>query len=141
MKHRHFQLAVVAGVAALGGAACSTPEPALGGATATVTIDGRDTGGEHAVRCHQSSWTWYIETLEQKRGFAAVLQTDGEVWASSVEFRDFGGFTGSFWADHIGQARVTGRDGSYTIIGSAHGSFADDPGDAVSADFRIEADC
>lgn len=139
MKTRPFMAAVLGGIAVLSW--CSTPEPALGGTTATVTIDGTDTGGAHAVRCHQAGWAWYIETPDKKDGFTAVLSTGGGVTAKSVDFRGFGGFTGSFWADNIGKAEVTGSDGSYTITGTADGSFDDKPSDAVSAEFRIQAQC
>jgi ipoprotein LpqH len=36
---------------------------------------------------------------------------------------------------------VTSSDGKYTINGSADGSFTDNPSNAVTATFRIEADC
>ena len=140
MKIREAAAVVGAGVAVLGIAACSTPEPALGGTTATVSVDGNDSG-VLAVRCHQTGPTWYIETPDQDSGFTAVLQTGGDVAASSVDFRDVEGFTGSFWADNIGDARVSGRDGRYVISGTADGTFADEPSNAVTADFRIEAAC
>ncbi|MGZ8803528.1 MAG: lipoprotein LpqH [Mycobacterium sp.] len=142
METRHFMAAAAIGSAAiLGVAGCSTPEPALGGTTAKVTIDGNDTGGAHAVRCHQSGWSWYIETPEKENGFTAVLETGGTVIPKSVDFRGFGGFTGTYWADNIGEAEVTGVDGKYTITGSADGNFIDDPMEDVTAKFRIEADC
>ncbi|MGE0219646.1 lipoprotein LpqH [Mycolicibacterium sp.] len=139
MGTRLFTAVVVGAAAVLAG--CSTPAPALGSTTATVTIDGADTGGAHPVRCHQSGWAWYIETPQQQNGFTAVLSTGGGVTAKAVEFRDFGGFTGSFWADNLGEAEVTGRGGAYTITGTADGTFTDKPGDSVTAEFRIEAHC
>ncbi|MDG4666768.1 lipoprotein LpqH [Mycobacterium sp. 236(2023)] len=141
MDTRHLMMAVVGGIAVLGAAGCSTPEPALGGTTATVSIDGNDTGGAHAVRCRQSGWSWYIETPEKENGFTAVLSTGGPVTAESVDFRGFGGFTGSFWGGNIGEAEVSGADGQYTITGTADGSFDDNPSGAVSAEFRIQARC
>ncbi|AFM17624.1 hypothetical protein Mycch_2863 [Mycolicibacterium chubuense NBB4] len=141
MKTRHFVAAALSGVAVLGVAGCSSQEPALGGTTATVTIDGNDTGGAHPVRCHQSGWSWYIDTLQKDQSFTAVLATDGPVRAKSVQFRDFGGFTGNFWADNIGGADVTGKGGNYTITGTAKGNFADTPSKDVTAKFRITANC
>lgn len=141
MKTRHLMAVVAGSAVALGVAGCSTQEPALGGTTATVSIDGNDTGGAHAVRCRQSGWAWYIETPDKEDGFTAVLSTGGGVTAKSVDFRGVGGFTGSFWADNIGDAEVSGADGSYTITGTADGSFTDTPSDAVSAKFRIQANC
>lgn len=138
---RRHMVAVVGSIAVVGLAGCSTPEPTLGGTTATVSIDGNDTGGAHAVRCRQTGWSWHIETLEKKNGFIAVLSTETGITAKSVEFRGFDGFTGAFWADTIGDAEVTGAAGSYTITGTADGTFDDKPIDAVSAKFRIQANC
>lgn len=140
METRHLVAGAAIGcVVILAG--CSTPEPALGGTTATVSIDGNDTGGAHAIRCHQSGWSWYIETPEKDDGFTAVLSTAGGVAAKSVDFRGFGGFTGSFWVDNIGDAEATGAGGKYTITGTADGTFTDDPSKAVTAKFSIQANC
>lgn len=140
METRHFVVTAAIGSAVMLGG-CSTPEPALGGTTAKVTIDGNDTGGALPVRCNQSGWTWYIETPGKENGFTAVLETGGSVKPTSVEFRGLGGFTGTYWADNIGEAEVTGANGKYTITGSADGNFTDDPMEEVTAKFRIEAAC
>jgi len=140
MTTRHLTAAVLGCVVA-GLTGCSTPEPALGGTTATVTIDGNDAGGVHAVRCRQTGTSWYIETPEKDRGFTAVLASEESMTAKSVEFRDLGGFTGNFWADNIGEAQVTGSNGKYTITGVADGNFADKPLDAATAKFRIQTSC
>jgi ipoprotein LpqH len=129
---------LVAGVAA----GCGSQPSALGSMTAKVTIDGKDTGGAHAVNCSQTGWSWTIETLGKAKGFTAVVQTGGDtVTAQRVDFRDFDGFTGSFWADNIGKAEAKLAHGKYTITGSADGAFTEDPSKAVTATFRIEADC
>lgn len=140
MKPRELVGVLAAGAAALAMTACSTTEPALGGTVATVSIDGQDSGAR-AVRCHQTGETWYIETPERENGFTAVLQTGSDLTASTVDFRDVDGFTGSFWSGNIGEARVSGRDGSYTITGTADGTFTGEPSNAVTADFRIQASC
>jgi ipoprotein LpqH len=138
METRH--IAVTAAVLVAGLAGCSSPAPALGGTTAKVTIDGKDTGNPHAVTCSQTGWVWTIETPDKAKGFTAVLGTGGDVTVKSVDFRDFAGFSGTSWGD-IGKAEVTGVGGKYTITGSADGNFTDNPGKGVSATFRIEADC
>jgi lipoprotein LpqH len=134
-------IAVAAAVLVVGAAGCASPAPALGGTTAKVTIDGKDAGGTQAVRCSQTGWQWIIETPDKAKGFTVVLDTGDAISARSVDFRDFGGFTGSFWADNIGEAEVSGAGGEYTITGSADGSFTDNPSNAVTATFRIEAFC
>ena len=139
MEIRH--IAVAAAVLVAGLAGCSSPAPALGGTTAKVTIDGKDTGNPHAVRCSQTGWAWTIETPDKTKGFTAVLDTGDTISAKSVDFHDFGGFTGTYWGDKIGKAEVSGADGKYTITGSADGSFTDNPSNAVTTTFRIEASC
>jgi hypothetical protein len=139
METRH--IAVAAAVLTAGLAGCGGQPSALGSTTAKVTIDGKDTGNPHAVRCSQTGWAWTIETPDKAKSFTAVLDTGAEVSVKAVDFHDFGGFTGSYWADRIGEAEVSGEGGKYTITGSADGSFTDNPSNAVTATFRIEADC
>jgi lipoprotein LpqH len=134
-------IAVAVGVLVVGAAGCATQPPALGSTTAKVTINGQSTGGPHPVRCSQTGWTWIIETPDQAKGFKAVIYTGDKVTAQSVDFHDFGGFTGGFWKGNIGEAEVSSTGGNYTIKGSADGSFTDNPSNAVTATFRIEADC
>ncbi|MFL6084566.1 MAG: lipoprotein LpqH [Mycobacterium sp.] len=139
METRHIAVAAAVLVVGLGG--CGGQPPALGGTTAKVTIDGKDTGNPHAVRCSQTGWAWTIETPDKGKSLTAVLDTGDTVNVKSVDFRDFAGFTGSFWADKIGTAEVTAVGGKYTITGSADGNFTDNPSNAVTATFRIEASC
>ncbi|MDY6998679.1 MAG: lipoprotein LpqH [Actinomycetota bacterium] len=141
MHARRRAAVALGGLAVFAVAGCSAPEPALGGKTATVAIDGRDVDGVEAVRCNQSGWAWYIETPESSGGFTAVLHTGPDVTVESVQFRDLGGFSGTFWADHIGEAEVDADGGSFTITGSADGNFSDDPSAAATARFRIAAQC
>jgi lipoprotein LpqH len=138
MQIRHMAVAAAVLVVALGG--CGGKPAALGGATAKVTIDGRDTGNPHPVRCSQTGWAWTIETPEKEKRFTAVLDTDDKVSIKSVDFHDFGGFSGTYWGE-IGKAEATGAGGKYTITGSAEGNFSDNPSKDVTATFRIEASC
>jgi hypothetical protein len=136
------RLVVVAAAALVVGAAgCAGQPPALGGTTAKVTINGESTGGPHPIRCTQSGWSWRIETPDQNKGFTASFDTGDKVTLQSVDFRDFSGFTGTFWRDNIGDAEVQGVGGRFTISGTADGSFTDNPSNDVSAKFRIEASC
>jgi hypothetical protein len=139
METRH--IAVAAAVLVAGLAGCSSPPPALGSTTAKVTIDGKDTGNPHAVTCSQTGWMWIIESTDKAKGFTAVVDTGDKVTAKSVDFHDFGGFTGTYWGKNIGKAEVSGVGGKYTITGSADGNYTANPSKAVTATFRIEADC
>jgi hypothetical protein len=139
MDHRLVAAAAIAVAAVAAG--CSAPPAALGGTTAKVTIDGKGTGDAHAVVCSQTGRMWNIKTPGEPTGLTAFLNTEGDVTVQSVEFRDFGGFTGTFWQGRIGEAEVTSAGGKFTINGSADGSYKDDPSKAVTATFRIEANC
>ena len=138
MQTRH--IAVTAAVLAVGLAGCGGQPPALGGTTAKVTIDGKDTGNPHAVQCSQTGWAWTIETPDKTKNFSAVIDTGDKLSAKSVTFNDFGGFSGTSWGD-IGKAEVTGAGGKYVITGSADGNYTDNPSKEVTATFRIEAHC
>jgi hypothetical protein len=138
MQTRH--IAVAAAVLAMGLAGCGGQPPALGGTTAKVTIDGKDTGNPHPVRCSQTGWAWTIETPGKAKNFTAVIDTGDKLTARSVTFDDFGGFSGTSWGK-IGKAEVTGAGGKYVITGSADGNYADNPSKEVTATFRIEANC
>lgn len=139
MDNRLVAVAAVALVAVAAG--CSTKPAALGGTTAKVTINGQSTGGPHAIRCTQSGWSWRIETPDRAKGFTADIGTGDEVVVRAVDFRDFGGFSGTFWRGNLGEAEVTTAGGTYTIAGAADGSFTDNPSNEVTATFRIEANC
>lgn len=133
--------AVAAAVLAVGAAGCSSPPEALGGTTATVTINGQSTGDPAPVVCSQTGWLWHIQTPDQSKGFVVALDTGDEVTVQSVDFHDFGGFSGTYWKGNIGEAQVSGTGGKFTITGSADGNFTDEPSKAVSTTFRIEASC
>ena len=136
------RLAAMAGaVLVVSAAGCGGQPPALGSTTAQVSINGESTGGPHPVRCSQTGWAWRIETPDQSKGFTASVETGDSVSIRAVAFTDFGGFTGTFWEDNIGDAEVQATGGTYTIIGTADGSFTDNPSNEVSAKFRIEASC
>ena len=139
METRH--IAVTAAVLTISLAGCAGPAPALGSTTARVTIDGKDTGNPHAVRCSQTGWAWTIETPDKDKGFSAVVDTGDKFSVRSVTFQDFGDFSGAYVVNQIGNAEVSGTGGKYTITGSAQGNFKSDPNKDVSTTFRIEASC
>ena len=138
------RLIAVTAVLVAGVAGCAAQPSALGSQTAKVTIDGKDTGGRHAVSCSQTGWSWIIETPDKDKGFTAVVDTGAKLTAQRVDFRDLGGFTGSYWINNIGTAEVSSRGsagGKYTITGSADGNYVDTPNKKATATFSIDAEC
>ena len=131
--------ALLAGMAV---AACAAQPPALGTHTARVTINGQDTGRAHKVACSQFGWDWRIETLDERPGFTALFQTGDTLIAESVQIRDLGGFTGSYWRYTVGEADASVVNRTFTLIGTAVGYTSQEPDElGSSATFTIKTDC
>jgi lipoprotein LpqH len=58
-----------------------------------------------------------------------------------VQIRDLEGFTGSYWQGTVGEGKATVEGDKITIIGTAEGSFADNPAGEANATYRIETSC
>jgi ipoprotein LpqH len=138
---RSVVVAAGALLVAAGVAGCGSPPPALGTHTAQVTINGRDTGEAHPVACSQFGWDWKIETLDEAPGFTAMFETGNTLTAESVEIRDLGGFTGSYWRYTVGDAEARVVGDAFTLIGTAVGYTSDEPDETASASFTIKTDC
>ncbi|RDH74944.1 hypothetical protein DVS77_28820 [Mycolicibacterium moriokaense] len=134
---------VSAGVAAViaGLAGCATPPPALGSRNAQVTIDGRDTGTTYPVSCDQFGWDWKLHTLKDTPGFTAMFTTGDPSGPQSVQIRDLGGFTGSYWKYTTGDAKFRIDNGDFVLTGTAVGYTSDRPNKTSSATFMIRTDC
>lgn len=130
-------------LAALAATGCSDSFRALGTHTATVSINGKAMEATPKMRCHQTQWTWFIETLDQSPGFRAQVQTGNTVDAKLVRIDDLGGFTGSAWDDEGTPVNVDATlvDGTFTITGTATGYFRNDPSETTTAPFEIRTDC
>lgn len=133
-------VAAIAISAAAPAAGCAAPPSLLGTHTATVLINGENTGAVHPVQCRQDGWRWHIES-PGTAGFSAMIQTGTSPAADTVQIRDLGGFTGSFWTGTVGDgsARVSGD--KFTISGTAHGYFTDHPTTRTDATFEITTAC
>jgi hypothetical protein len=132
---------VVVAAAAVVVAGCGSQAAALGSHTAQVTINGKDIGSRLAVNCSQAGWTWFIESPDEKAGFAAAIETGETPAAHSVQIRDLGGFTGSFWQGTVGEGNASVADGTFTISGTAEGSYTNDPTGEATATFEIQTSC
>ena len=58
-----------------------------------------------------------------------------------VAFNDVEGFTGSFWQDLQGSARLAMVDQTYTLAGSAAGFSTADPYTRTISDFTVKVAC
>ncbi|MGB3351525.1 MAG: lipoprotein LpqH [Mycobacterium sp.] len=130
-------------------AGCSSGYEALGTHTARVLINGSDIGDQPPIRCEQSQWVWFIESLRETPGFTAQVSTGDTVQARLVRIDDLGGFTGSSWnAATTAPSTPSGVgvdaelvDGTFTISGTAMGYYDDDPAETTTASFEIRTDC
>lgn len=130
-------IVLVAGVAG-----CSAPAKALGTHTAQVMINGADIGAERPVRCTQTGWAWSISTpADEESGFSAAISTGPQLAAHSVQIRDLGGFTGGFWEGTVGEGHASIDGDTFTISGTAKGSFAHNPTAGADATFEIRTNC
>jgi ipoprotein LpqH len=135
-------IASVGAALAVAVSACGGQEPALGTRTASVLINGADTGKAYQVNCVQNGWSWLITTpADQQSGFSAAVKTGAQTAADSVQIRDLSGFTGSYWQGTVGDGKAEVSGETFTITGTAHGSFADNPSGEATATFKIATSC
>jgi lipoprotein LpqH len=139
MKRRF--LAVAAVLVAVGVAGCSAPPAALGNHDAKVMINGKATNALQPVTCVQTGRSWTIETVDKEPGFTATIELGDSVKAQSVDIRNLGDFTGTFWDDNLGKAQAKVSQGKFTVSGEAKGAFADKPNQSTTATFDITTTC
>lgn len=140
MRNRIAAAAAVALAAPVFGA-CSAPSQGQLASTAVATVNGNEVR-PRVVRCFQQEWFRTIELGDDASGAKIVVdQRANPASTVSVRFHNFGGFTGTY--SHGGGADAATRfDGqSFIITGTANGSTTAKPGEAASADFKINAKC
>lgn len=128
-------------VVALGASGCAPARSVPADSqTARVSIDGQDTSATYDIACTQRSWLWTIDTLPAKKpGFTAMVETGGTLTPRLIRLRDLHGFTGSSTGSADIQASIDGS--TFTISGTANGSFADRPVKPATVKYRVEARC
>jgi hypothetical protein len=139
----------LAGAALLVGSttACSSPAaaPARSGTipagTADVTVNGQKLATSQAVDCTFIQSMTTITTGDSATGTTTVIDNSDDLVAKSIDIRDLGGFTGSYWQNLGGDATVgmTGR--TITITGTAEGFDAASPSTRIARPFSIVASC
>ncbi len=136
---RRFLAAAVGLVAVVAG--CSSPPAALGTHDAKVLINGKATNALQPVTCYQTGQAWTIETLDKEPGFTATVKLGDTVTPDTVDIRNLGNFTGTFWNDNLGKAQAKVSNGKFNVSGEAKGAFADKPNQSTTATFDITTDC
>ena len=138
MKRRFLAAAAVL-VAVVAG--CSSPPGALSNHDAKVLINGKATNALQPVTCYQTGESWTIETLDKEPGFTATINLGDTVTAETVNIRNLGNFTGTYWDDNLGKAQAKVSSGKFNVSGEAQGAFADKPNQSTTATFDITTDC
>ena len=108
---------------------------------ARLTIDG-NTHNTRPPACSQDQSYRTIDIREHDGRVEAVVLLSGErAIPQWVKIHNVDGFTGSFWAGGVGDARVDLAKNTYTITGSAYGINDSNPNKVVTTDFKITAEC
>lgn len=106
--------------------------------TAQVTVDDTDTGMTYAVSCQQVQTVTTIDTGST----TSVIDIADGLTAKSVEIRDLGGFSGSYWedlGDDKAQVRMIGP--TFLISGTATGFSTENPAARTTETFEIKVAC
>lgn len=130
----------------MGIAACSSappalklPDGALPGGTAQITVNGNATGPLQAVECEAiGKALTEIDIGTTGTGITLLLDADTP---KGVTFNDVEGFTGSYWQDLQGSARLGMVDQTYTVTGTAAGFNTEHPYTRTMNDFTVKVAC
>ncbi|MGW0160023.1 lipoprotein LpqH [Mycobacterium sp. NPDC003323] len=142
-------VALVLSAVAAACAACSSepvaapvPDGGLPAGTAHITIDGRDGGTTHQVRCAPMGFSTDINTGTDTSGVNALVSGGGDLTAQSVSIRDIAGFTGSYNAG-LGEpdAEVSMVGPTFVITGTATGFRTDAASFTADGKFTLRVAC
>lgn len=123
-------------------AAEPVPEGALPAGTAHISIDGRDGGTTHQVRCASRGFSTDIRTGDETSGVSALVSGGDELSAQTVSIRDLAGFTGSYNAG-LGEpdAEVSMIGPTFVVTGTATGFRTDEPSFTTDGKFTLRVAC
>lgn len=116
------------------------PYGALPGGTAQISVNGKDTGRVHDVACESIGKGLTRIKIGEDGKQTTVLVGDGRT-PKQVAFDDVEGFTGSYWQDLQGSARLDMVDQTYSLTGTAAGFNAEQPYVRTTYDFTVKVAC
>ncbi len=116
------------------------PNGALPPGTAQVTVNGSDTGQLHEVKCESIGKGLTLIYIGSADGRTTLLLDDART-PKAATFNDVGGFSGSYWQDLQGGARLAMVDQTYLLTGTAAGFNAEQPHTRTLNDFAVKVAC
>jgi ipoprotein LpqH len=128
-------------------AGCSSPAPAppprgtLPAGTAEVSIKGAATGRTNTVACTVVGPLTTIRTGDDSAGTTSVVDNAHGLTVQSAEISNLGGFTGSYWADLGGTAKVQMTGRTIVMNGTATGFDTGNPSFRTTGEFSIKVAC
>jgi ipoprotein LpqH len=142
--HRRYiapTLLLLIGIAGCSSAppALKLPNGALPGGSAQITVNGNATGTLQAVAC-QSIGKGLTEISIGTTSMGTTMLVDSGT-PKGVTFNDVEGFTGSYWQDLQGSARLGMVDQTYTLTGTAAGFNTEHPYTRTMNDFSVKVAC
>jgi lipoprotein LpqH len=133
---------LVMGLAGCSSGPPSAPTPpngALSAGTAQVIVNGKSISASHRVECENLGRSFIIINIGRTGSQVTVLVHDDTPQA--ISFNDVEGFTGSYWHDLQGSARLGVIDQTYSLVGTAAGYNADHPHIRTSDSFNVKVAC
>jgi ipoprotein LpqH len=133
---------LIVGLAGCSSGPPPTPTPpngALTAGTAQVTVNGKTVGATHGVECENLGRSFIIINIGRTGSQVTVLVIDDS--PQGVNFNDVDGFTGSYWQDLQGSARLGMIDQTYSLSGTAAGFNADHPHTRTTDSFNVKVAC
>jgi lipoprotein LpqH len=138
---------MIVAVLLLGVAACSSAPPsgptlatgALPGGTAQVTVNGKTTGSIPDVECANIAKGLTEIRIGSAGGQVRALVDENVL--KGIAFHDVEGFTGSYWQNLQGVARLDMIDQTYKLNGTAAGFNGKDPFVRTVNGFNVKVAC
>jgi ipoprotein LpqH len=115
------------------------PNGALAAGTAQVTVNGKTVGANHGVECENLGRSFIIINIGRTGSQVTVL-VDHKT-PKAISFNEVEGFTGSYWHDLQGSARLGMVDQTYSFAGTAAGYNADHPHIRTTDSFAVKVAC
>ncbi len=120
-------------------AALRLPAGALPGGTAQATVNGNGTGRLRGVQCQDlGKGVTAINIASAGNRIDVLVGPDAP---KAVTFNEVEGFTGSYWQDLQGSARLAMVDQTYTLTGTAAGFNSERPYARTMTDFTVNVAC